>query len=123
MLPESSHDLRNIKPMLPKNLLILSFFMLPPLPCVCFLSEKVVCGTAKLRNVRIVFLYFSDFTIYQIFVNINIHISLPLTAVFFDYGCFYKMSGGMSRDSMIKALEKEGFTHEQAVHAADVLKR
>ena len=36
---------------------------------------------------------------------------------------FYKMSGGMSRDSMIQALEKEGFTHEQAVHAADVLKR
>ena len=36
---------------------------------------------------------------------------------------YYKMSGGMSRDSMIKALEKEGFTHEQAVHAADVLKR
>lgn len=69
------------------------------------------------------FPYFSDFTIYQIFVNINIHISLPLTAVFFDYGCFYKMSGGMSRDSMLKALEKEVFTHEQAVHAADVLKR
>lgn len=38
-------------------------------------------------------------------------------------GAFYKMSGGMSRDSMIKAIEKEGFTHEQAVHAADVLKR